>query len=1185
MSLDSESDEDEFFELVDYTSVSPLEHLVTDLAAFLRSIDDGAPAHHQHAEEPITGGIRECHALIPYMGRKFDVRYIPAQDETEALSHDWSAFPPTGIFQEANGTALVGQVRRWTGLESAFLLVHPSDEEQSVELALSMSTVTRSSGPKPLGTAIVKGLMSAYGIAMREVIGTKKGERWLGIPMFVPIGPRWKGMVGGVSVGIPPKYSGTLDASDQSKARNRLLLPFHYRMIHAPYVPPAHSTLPALIPLLVDIFGEDCQEVARVDMCVTTVKNVVEEDIEWREWVARQASRSDTSDESNVDSSSESDAMHNTEPRFDEVVPVPVLSAINPIRALSVECLYSNVPVPNANTRNSSHHDDSKTVDSHRISVHKRPVYGGVMTGILRRWVEAIRTEETQESLETDEDFVEPVAGRETTWSIEELVQVLVKRIFGDLSIWQLFVPSCSAKGPIADHVEWPHGMRIPPTTLLYRFTLTLMDLLNPESALGSRWKDLMEEDFGFERIAAKVWEGVVNRVEWWWETGEGVTLETLQYNPEEYKDKCPIGVDTGQAYLHQLLGSVAWGCWSRWCCSHNVTSESNPNSSGQNPCTKNDMSSIAQSPKSLQVDSRVDEKLEPQATLQLPQTHDHSQESSTSNLSRSPDAPRPIILEAKSWGSEASWEQVRSRMDLGSRVSSLQHQKSLDQANPDGYASAGDLVLVRSLDSGLSNSRRQENVEDLDAKLDDFDEDDVFFDTVAFEDTPDEVEKSRARTASEALSDYHSVLEESYHSVPEEQPKSADNPDAWDVEMSFNMLGTSPLGESFIEIESQERSRRGLDEYSELDRETFPRQRRGQKGLLSYRLTNPPRSLLERFPPASEHAHVYDIYEPHTVGLPPALHHHQQIQAGYKDIGAMDLLLSDMMAFKAANPYASLADFVRWHSPKDWIADEKQSTHTQETVRETHPYTTEKADGHLSQRMMSPNSPWHTLWASACQNPAPAAEQALTRYYEHNVTVDIQLLKGMWGKGVLRTCFVTLLDLTMRALEEFQRAGLIDVRTVRQDINAGMECCGFDATREIGGEIATVRSVVDSIAALESKLSLYLGIIKALELDVGTVSNATSDAHSSSGYKLNELIWQLVTDGYAVLPNDHNDAIALAQRIIDECGSETIAGARREWRGVSNPHLDCAKTSRDHDGRGWYILAEPGDFRCVWYG
>ena len=36
-------------------------------------------------------------------------------------------------------------------------------------------------------------------------------------------------------------------------------------------------------------------------------------------------------------------------------------------------------------------------------------------------------------------------------------------------------------------------------------------------------------------------------------------------------------------------------------------------------------------------------------------------------------------------------------------------------------------------------------------------------------------------------------------------------------------------------------------------------------------------------------------------------------------------LLQADMAAFKAANPTCQLADFVRWHSPKDWHPDPTQ--------------------------------------------------------------------------------------------------------------------------------------------------------------------------------------------------------------------------------------------------------------------
>jgi Rab3 GTPase-activating protein catalytic subunit len=37
-----------------------------------------------------------------------------------------------------------------------------------------------------------------------------------------------------------------------------------------------------------------------------------------------------------------------------------------------------------------------------------------------------------------------------------------------------------------------------------------------------------------------------------------------------------------------------------------------------------------------------------------------------------------------------------------------------------------------------------------------------------------------------------------------------------------------------------------------------------------------------------------------------------------------LDVLLSDMQAFKAANPGARMEDFIRWHSPRDWVCSEE---------------------------------------------------------------------------------------------------------------------------------------------------------------------------------------------------------------------------------------------------------------------
>ncbi|KAJ1956032.1 hypothetical protein EC988_001558, partial [Linderina pennispora] len=66
--------------------------------------------------------------------------------------------------------------------------------------------------------------------------------------------------------------------------------------------------------------------------------------------------------------------------------------------------------------------------------------------------------------------------------------------------------------------------------------------------------------------------------------------------------------------------------------------------------------------------------------------------------------------------------------------------------------------------------------------------------------------------------------------------------------------------------------------------------------------------------------------------------------------------LISDMESFKAANPKCALADFVRWHSPRDWLVPEGG----------------QEQDGCLSPRMSEgTNNLWQQLWSEARRVPA----------------------------------------------------------------------------------------------------------------------------------------------------------------------------------------------------------------------
>ncbi|KAL1217601.1 hypothetical protein V5N11_004762 [Cardamine amara subsp. amara] len=83
------------------------------------------------------------------------------------------------------------------------------------------------------------------------------------------------------------------------------------------------------------------------------------------------------------------------------------------------------------------------------------------------------------------------------------------------------------------------------------------------------------------------------------------------------------------------------------------------------------------------------------------------------------------------------------------------------------------------------------------------------------------------------------------------------------------------------------------------------------------------------------------------------------------------DILLSDMSAFKAANPDAVFEDFIRWHSPGDWESFEPKTTETSagsitDGLKDEWP-----PHGCLSQRMSDQGNLWRKSWNDAPALPA----------------------------------------------------------------------------------------------------------------------------------------------------------------------------------------------------------------------
>ncbi|KFK27109.1 hypothetical protein AALP_AA8G335500 [Arabis alpina] len=115
--------------------------------------------------------------------------------------------------------------------------------------------------------------------------------------------------------------------------------------------------------------------------------------------------------------------------------------------------------------------------------------------------------------------------------------------------------------------------------------------------------------------------------------------------------------------------------------------------------------------------------------------------------------------------------------------------------------------------------------------------------------------------------------------------------------------------------------------------------------------------------------------------------------------------LLSDMQAFKAANPGCILEDFVRWHSPPDWTENDNSSGDDSSPLR-----------GQLSTRMQKEGNLWRELWETA--KPLPAVKQA--PLFDEDLAVEgiLNSLEDIPAAELFEQLFVSLLAMGFVMLE-----------------------------------------------------------------------------------------------------------------------------------------------------------------------
>ncbi|XP_021755725.1 uncharacterized protein LOC110720935 [Chenopodium quinoa] len=116
--------------------------------------------------------------------------------------------------------------------------------------------------------------------------------------------------------------------------------------------------------------------------------------------------------------------------------------------------------------------------------------------------------------------------------------------------------------------------------------------------------------------------------------------------------------------------------------------------------------------------------------------------------------------------------------------------------------------------------------------------------------------------------------------------------------------------------------------------------------------------------------------------------------------------LLSDMQAFKAANPGCILEDFVRWHSPPDWTENESGNDSDASTCGGD----STSSRGRLSRRMQKEGNLWLELWEAA--KSVPAVRQA--PLFDEDLAVEgvLSVLENITPSELFGQLFRSLLGL-----------------------------------------------------------------------------------------------------------------------------------------------------------------------------
>ncbi|XP_004524726.1 rab3 GTPase-activating protein catalytic subunit [Ceratitis capitata] len=220
--------------------------------------------------------------------------------------------------------------------------------------------------------------------------------------------------------------------------------------------------------------------------------------------------------------------------------------------------------------------------------------------------------------------------------------------------------------------------------------------------------------------------------------------------------------------------------------------------------------------------------------------------------------------------------------------------------------------------------------------------------------------------------------------------------------------------------------------------------------------------------------------------------------------------LLSDMEAFKAANPNGKLEDFIRWYSPRDWEEDDSGL-------------------GKLSARMEAPGNTWQKMWQDA--KPVPAYKQK--RLFDET-TEGEKVMSYLESRNINEISKLVIITVLHAAIIKFkdvlETEKIFDIFEIKVD-ELLADLCHLSRNEELfNEEISSIEDATAKIVCLIEKLEK----LEAQFFQFKCFERLTGSAECITFGEVKQKFQETIENG-----NSCNIANTIGQHIIDSNESE----------------------------------------------